>query len=304
MRPPTLLVLALLAAASACGGVPVAPPVVVAPPAVRFVPNGAEGKGAVAVFVRGGFCPACDALEAFAWTSEDLRGPAGRFVWTRKYADDAAVSEVFLAGPRPAVWVSQGGGPWKRVWPDGQGELADTLTRVMATTPFARSTAFEGRVAALKKSGDLIQAKAVARQWCVFLDTTSSSPAAKTALASHRLVAALELGEVQAVLPMLTAMEADAPTSPEPPLRLARAFLELERYPEALGAVERAQARAHGVSEVRVLALKAEILAKKQDRGAARATLRDAVERARALALYGDDARLRAVLEVRLATWK
>jgi tetratricopeptide (TPR) repeat protein len=76
---------------------------------------------------------------------------------------------------------------------------------------------------------------------------------------------------------MLLASERDLPDDYNPPARLAVAYQQMKRYPEALAASERALARVYGPRKLRVLQNRADIQTAMGDTTAARRSLEQAL---------------------------
>lgn len=151
----------------------------------------------------------------------------------------------------------------------------------------------------LKRSDD---AKRLARDWVALLEreaANATSPAARVVFDSHRYDAYRALGEPERAVPMLTQSERDLPNDYNPPARLAGAYFAMDRYDDALAAIDRALARAYGPRKLRFYALKADILAKNGDKAAERATVDQALDHARGLVLMGSILKVKAALEER-----
>jgi tetratricopeptide (TPR) repeat protein len=100
-----------------------------------------------------------------------------------------------------------------------------------------------------------------ARAWARFLEaeaTKASSPAARAVFDPHRLLAYIQLGEVEKAVPMLELSEREFPNDYNPPARLATAYLKLGKPHEALKEAERAETLAYGPRTVRILLTKAD----------------------------------------------
>ena len=145
-----------------------------------------------------------------------------------------------------------------------------------------RSGVYEHVIGVLHDS-DPPAAKKLAREWATFLEgeaKRATTPASRAVFDPHRLLAYIELGEVERAVPMLAQSERDLPGDYNPPARLARAYFELRRFDEAKGAMGRALALAYGPRKLQLLLLAAEIEDARGDKAAARTAL----EEARALA--------------------
>lgn len=105
----------------------------------------------------------------------------------------------------------------------------------------------------------------------------AATPAERASLDSWRVSCAIGLSDPARAVPRLEASERDLPGDYNPPVRLARLYLEQGRHQEALAAAERALARAYGPRRLRVLEVKASIQEAAGNRAAARATLEDAL---------------------------
>ncbi len=135
-------------------------------------------------------------------------------------------------------------------------------------------------------AGDEAGAKKIATEWLAFLDAEAArapTPQARAVYDSHRLSASLAAGKPEHAVELLTRSERDLPTDYNPPARLALALSELGRYDDALAATDRALKLAYGPRKLRVYVTRSEILAKKGDKDAAKATLREALAYAEAL---------------------
>jgi tetratricopeptide (TPR) repeat protein len=143
-----------------------------------------------------------------------------------------------------------------------------------------RSSLYGTLVEAREDAGDEKGAHRDAAQWLAFLDAEAArapTPRARAVFDSHRLSAALALGEPERVIPALRQSENDFPDDYNPPARLAVAYLEAGRVGDALAASDRALRLAYGPRKLRVYWTRADVLDKKGDREAEAATLRDAL---------------------------
>jgi tetratricopeptide (TPR) repeat protein len=171
--------------------------------------------------------------------------------------------------------------PWRpealaALEPLGREELPDALQ--LADD---RSSLYEYLVMALRKQGDEPGAKKLAREWLTYLDRearAAPNPEARTALDGHRLEAALDLGDPALAVPALLQSERELPADFNPPARLAMAYRELGRYPEALAESQRAFERAVGPRRLRILSERAAVFEKQGDRAARAKTLQQALD--------------------------
>jgi tetratricopeptide (TPR) repeat protein len=82
---------------------------------------------------------------------------------------------------------------------------------------------------------------------------------------------------------MLEQSERDFPDDYNPPARLALAYKAMKQYDKALAASDRALARVYGPRKLSVLSVRADIHAAAGDTKAARETIVQAIEHAKAL---------------------
>jgi tetratricopeptide (TPR) repeat protein len=125
--------------------------------------------------------------------------------------------------------------------------------------------------------------------------------AARSVFDAHRMLACIALGEPERALPMLATSERELPADYNPPARIARVYLELKRYDEALAAANRALSRGYGPRKVRLFLLKADVLHARGDAPALVTTLKEAVAFTRTLPPAEVPPKMTADLEKRLA---
>jgi tetratricopeptide (TPR) repeat protein len=143
-----------------------------------------------------------------------------------------------------------------------------------------RSSAYGMLVDLRDARGDQAGAKEMAGRWLTFLENQAAaagSVEARAAFDSHRVGAALALGDPARAVPALLASERDLPDDYNPPARLAILYRELGRFDEALAASRRALDKAYGARKLRIFDARADIYAKKGDPVAARRTLEEAL---------------------------
>ena len=147
-----------------------------------------------------------------------------------------------------------------------------------------RSSAYGVLVDLRSDRGDGDGAKAMAERWMGFLDAqgaAAATPEERAALDSHRVSAALALGDPARAVPALLASERDLPGDYNPPARLAILYREMGRYDDALSESARALDQAYGARKLRIFDARADIYARMGDKAAARRTLEEALR-------YGD----------------
>ncbi len=183
-----------------------------------------------------------------------------------------------LKAPKDAPWRNaaiSGLEPWVRNALDVPNLLADD-----------RSGLYETLVESAESTGDKNRATKLAGAWLTFLEAEASrarTPEARAAFDSHRLTAAMKLGDPARAIPTLQASEKDLPDDYNPPARLALLYSQLGRQDEALRAADRALAKAYGPRRIRVYETKAQIYIKAGDRAAAQRTLLEALRFAQSL---------------------
>jgi thiol-disulfide isomerase/thioredoxin len=167
-----------------------------------------------------------------------------------------------------------------------------------------RSSLFEMLVSMYADAKDDAAAKRTAAAWAAVLEREASratTPGARAVFDAHRLEAYFALGVPERALPMLNASKQDFPSDYNPRFRLARAYLELRNFDEALAAVDEALARVYGGRELRVRSVKVDILLARGDAPAAKEALRESMVRAKAMNLAPNYAKLSDAMAKRLA---
>ena len=143
-----------------------------------------------------------------------------------------------------------------------------------------RSSAYGVLVELRNTRGDPAGAKEMAGRWMTFLESQAAaarSVEARAAFDSHRVSAALALGDPVRAVPALLASERDLPDDYNPPARLAILYREMGRFDEALAASRRALDKAYGARKLRIFDTLADVYAKKGDPASARRTLEEAL---------------------------
>jgi hypothetical protein len=128
--------------------------------------------------------------------------------------------------------------------------------------------------------------KSLAGEWLAFLEKRAAAAptaAARAAYDSHRLAAAIALGDPGRAVAALMASERDLPDDYNGPARLAIAYLEMGRYDDAVAACERALKKVYGPRRLRVEETRAAALKKKGDAAGARRVLEAAIREGEAL---------------------
>ncbi len=183
-----------------------------------------------------------------------------------------------LRAPKDAAWRAaavSGLEPWVRSALDIPDLLADD-----------RAGLYETLVESAESSGDKDRAILLAGAWLTFSESEASrarTPEARASFDSHRVAAAMKLGDPARAIPALQASERDLPDDYNPPARLALLYSQLGRQDEALRAADRALAKAYGPRRIRVYEIKAQVYIKAGDRAAAQRTLLEALRFAQSL---------------------
>jgi tetratricopeptide (TPR) repeat protein len=170
-----------------------------------------------------------------------------------------------------------------------------------------RSGVYDVLVQARVEARDEAGAKALAEQWLTFLEgeaAKAKTPERRTVFDSHRIGAALVLGDLNRVVPAIEQSEKDLPDDYNPPARLAFLYRRLGRLDEALAASDRALARVRGSRRLRVLGERADLHLARGEKEAAVRTLEEALAHARTLSEAQVSPRAVAALEKKLADVK
>jgi tetratricopeptide (TPR) repeat protein len=196
--------------------------------------------------------------------------------------------------------------------PEGKAAVAEfePAVRSAATDPGIelpaddRSSLYTYLLEARRAAEDEAGVKALAAQWLAFLEAEAErapTAQARTVFDSHRVSAALALGEPARAIGALEQSERDFPEDYNPPARLALLLGAAGRHDEALAAADRALERVYGPRKLRIYTTRADILEQRGDREAAQQTLRDALAYARSLPASQVPRASVAAIEQRLA---
>lgn len=202
-----------------------------------------------------------------------------------------------LEGPAGAPWRA---GALRALEPFVKESLV--LESVLADD---RSGCYEMLVEAAKERGDKIAEREFAEGWLRFLEGESGKapdPETRAAFDSHRVAAALALGDPGRAVPALLASERDLPDDYNPPARLAILYREMGRYDEALAASARALSMAYGPRKLRLYDTRADVFVRKGDAAAARSTIEEALRYADSLPASQRPARLVDQLKQKLVS--
>jgi tetratricopeptide (TPR) repeat protein len=170
-----------------------------------------------------------------------------------------------------------------------------------------RSGLYEAMVEGRSESGDEAGAKALAADWLTFLEGEAAkapNPDARAVFDSHRMEAAIVLGDPTRVVPAIEQSEKDLPGDYNPPARLAVLYRMLGRLDDALAANGRALAKVQGARRLRVLSDRATILDARGEKDAAAKTLEEAITYAKSLSEAQVPKRQIEALEKKLADLK
>lgn len=170
-----------------------------------------------------------------------------------------------------------------------------------------RSGLYEAMVEGRAELGDEAGSKALAQEWLTFLEGEAAkapNPDARSVFDSHRLSAAMTLGDPMRAVPAIEQSEKDLPNDYNPPARLAVLYRALGRLEDALAASDRALAKVQGSRRLRVLTDRSAILIAKGDKAAAVKTIEEAITYAKSLPEAQVSPRQREALEKKLAELK
>ncbi len=171
-------------------------------------------------------------------------------------------------------------------------EKLETYTREVFDDPKItmsaddRSGLYMALIDARDAAGDEDSVVRLKNEWSAFLDDAAAkatTPTQRTVYDSHRLTAYLDLGTPEKAVPMLEQSEREFPDDYNPPARLAAAYKAMKQYDKALAASDRALARVYGPRKLAVLSVRADIHVAAGDPKAARETIVQALEYAKAL---------------------
>jgi tetratricopeptide (TPR) repeat protein len=170
-----------------------------------------------------------------------------------------------------------------------------------------RSGLYEAMVEAREVSGDEAGTKALANEWLTFLEgeaAKATHPEARTVFDSHRMSAAMVLGDPMRVVPAIEQSEKELPGDYNPPARLANLYRMLGRLDEALAASDRALSKVQGSRRLRVLSDRSAIQVARGEKEAAVKTVEEALAYAKSLPEAQVSKRQVEALEKKLAELK
>lgn len=148
------------------------------------------------------------------------------------------------------------------------------------------------------------QAQQLAQRWAQQLEAAAKSatkPEARRVWDAHRLEAYTAQHEIDKAVPMLEQSEREAPEDYNPPARLARAYLGVQRVADAKQAIARALPRCPGPRKLRLYLLQSEIALADHDKTSAQQALREALTFAQEHPLAPQYEPLRQSIETKLA---
>jgi len=218
-------------------------------------------------------------------------------VWVPDYPECTRVAQAELPRlRRNSAWVRSVGIAEFCVskLPDApeRAQLAaqvDALGRAaleVPVTPLTRAALYGSLLATRTTLKDEEGEKRLANSMFQFLESARAKvPTAqeRSALDSFLVRSATTLGRLPQVLPYLQASERELPESPAASAVLANAYASLNRFDEALAAIDRAISKAPPVLRVSLVSAKAGMFQKKGDSAAARRTWDEAVHLAEEL---------------------
>ncbi|MFY0571893.1 thioredoxin family protein [Archangium lansingense] len=188
-----------------------------------------------------------------------------------------------------------------------EAKAREALSPDIAMPGDDRSGVYDVLVQARQAAKDEVGAKALAGQWLTFLEGEAArapTPEQRTVFDSHRIGAALLLGDPMRVVPAIEQSEKDLPDDYNPPARLANLYRRLGRLDDALAASTRALSKVQGGRRLRVLSERADIHLARGEKDAAVSTLEEAIAYAKTLSEAQASPRMVAALEKKLADTK
>ncbi|HEX6086214.1 MAG TPA: tetratricopeptide repeat protein [Thermoanaerobaculia bacterium] len=192
---------------------------------------------------------------------------------------------------------------WMSTLEDATQEVFDDKTIAMSDDD--RSGLYLALIDARDAAGDDEEAVRLKHEWSAFLEGAAArakTAEQRTVYDSHRLSAYLDLGTPEKAVAMLEQSERDFPDDYNPPARLALAYKAMKKYDQALAASDRALSRVYGPRKITVLSARADIFVAMGDAKAAKETIQQAIEVAKALPEGQRSERRIASLEKRLAS--
>ncbi len=164
--------------------------------------------------------------------------------------------------------------------------LAIARLRALTQTPPAgasvddRADALDALARALERQGDRAAARAADEQRLALMEEAAKAAPTPEIAATYdygRANAYVALGRAPEAIAMLERRERELPKSYEPPARLATVYQSVQRWPEALAAIERALERSYGPRKLRYMSVKADIQGRMNDLAGQVETLREEV---------------------------
>ena len=166
-----------------------------------------------------------------------------------------------------------------------------------------RSGLYDSLVSAREAVKDEAGAHALREQWAAFLEheaKTAKTPEQRAVYDSHRVGVYLDLKTPEKAIPMLEQSERDFPKDYNPPARLGLIYREMKEYDKAIAAYDRALKLAYGPRKISIMRGRADTLAMKGDKEAAREAMKQTIAYAKSLPDEQQNPRTIAALEKRL----
>ena len=224
-----------------------------------------------------------------------------------KVPHSASWANAAALGLSCALQVPEGTADVQALRDSLEAKVREALSPDIVMPADDRSGVYDVLVQARVEAKDVAGAKALAGQWLTFLEGEAArapTPEQRTVFDSHRIGAALVLGDLMRVVPAIEQSEKDLPDDYNPPARLANLYRRLGRLDDALAASTRALAKVQGSRRLRVLSERADIHLARGERDAAVRTLEEAIAYAKTLSGAQASPRMVAALEKKLADMK
>lgn len=149
-----------------------------------------------------------------------------------------------------------------------------------------RSGLMESLVEAREAMKDEAGARAAREEWAALLEREAAkakTPEQRAVYDSHRVSAYMDLNTPEKAIPMLEQSERDFPRDYNPPARLGLIYKAMKKWDESIAAYDRALKLAYGPRKISIMRGRADALAGKGDKEAARQAMKETIAYAKSL---------------------
>lgn len=149
-----------------------------------------------------------------------------------------------------------------------------------------RSGLMESLVEAREALKDEAGARKAREEWAALLEheaAKAKTPEQRAVYDSHRVSAYIDLNTPEKAIPMLEQSERDFPRDYNPPARLGLIYKTMKKWDEAIAAYDRALKLAYGPRKIQIMRGRADSLAGKGDKEAARQAMKETIAYAKSL---------------------